>query len=58
MRWTHIAERDLLARRAAFVRTAKSCGPGAPTQALSLRDTTRRWRWQPSMVTGEITYKP
>ena len=35
MRWTHIAERDSLARRAAFVRTAKSCGPGAPMQALS-----------------------
>jgi hypothetical protein len=29
-------------RRATLRRTAKSCGPGAPTLALSLRDTTRR----------------
>ena len=30
-----------LARRAALVRTAKSCGPGAPMQALSLRRRLR-----------------
>jgi hypothetical protein len=38
MRWTHIAGRDSFARRAAFVRTAKSCGSGAPMQALSERN--------------------
>jgi hypothetical protein len=36
MRWTHIAGRNSFVRRAAFVRTAKSCGSGAPMQALSL----------------------
>jgi hypothetical protein len=39
-------------------RTAKSCGPGAPTLALSSRDDTCGRRWQQSPVTGEITYKP
>jgi len=33
MRWTHMAERNPCGRTV-FVRTAKSCGPGAPTQAL------------------------
>jgi len=50
--------RESGAGRAQLMRTAKSCGPGAPMQALRLRDTTRRRRWQPSMVTGEITCKP
>jgi hypothetical protein len=29
-------------------RTAKSCGPGAPKQALRSRDLSRERRWQPS----------
>jgi len=33
MRWTHMAERNPCGRTV-FVRTAKSCGPGAPMQAL------------------------
>ena len=41
-----------------FLRTAKSCGPGAPMQALSLREMLRERRWQSSRFTGEITYKP
>src|SRR5450755_868537 len=41
MRWTHSAGRNSLARRAAFVRTAKSCGSGAPTLALSERNDPR-----------------
>jgi hypothetical protein len=45
-----------------FLRTAKSCGPDAPTLASSLRKamkcpdgpfTPRRRRWQTSPVTGE-----
>jgi hypothetical protein len=40
-----------------FLRTAKSCGPGAPMQALSLREMMRERRWQSSRFTGEITYK-
>jgi hypothetical protein len=37
-------------------RTAKSCGPGAPTLALSLREaSSRRRRWQESPVTEEST---
>jgi len=34
-------------------RTAKSCGPGAPTLASSWRKQFRRRRWQESPVTGE-----
>jgi len=41
-----------------FLRTAKSCGPGAPMQALSLREMLRERRWQSSWFTGETTYKP
>jgi hypothetical protein len=37
-----------------YSRTAKSCGPDAPTLASSLRFTRRR-RWQESPVTGEST---
>jgi hypothetical protein len=33
----------------------KSCGPGAPTLASSLRKVFRRRRWQKSPVTGEST---
>jgi len=37
-------------------RTAKSCGPGAPMQALSLAGPVpARRRWQKSMVTEEST---
>jgi len=36
------------------MRTAKSCGPDAPTLASSWR-VNRQRRWQPSMVTGEST---
>src|ERR1700730_15155736 len=43
------------ARRAAQKRTAKSCGPDAPTLASSLRYVFRRRRWQKSPVTGEST---
>jgi hypothetical protein len=40
-------------------RTAKSCGPGAPTLVSSLRVTIRGRRWQKSPVTGEheISFK-
>jgi hypothetical protein len=41
------------ARRAALLRTAKSCGPDAPTLASSWRKQFRRRRWQMSPVTGE-----
>ena len=37
MRWTQIAERNPLRGRAASLRTAKSCGPDAPTLASSRR---------------------
>jgi hypothetical protein len=43
------------ARRAALLRTAKSCGPDAPTLASSLQVVTCRRRWQKSPVTGEST---
>jgi hypothetical protein len=36
-------------------RTAKSCGPDAPTLASSRRKQFRRRRWQKSPVTGEST---
>jgi hypothetical protein len=36
-------------------RTAKSCGPDAPTLASSVRKMLRRRRWQQSPVTGEST---
>jgi hypothetical protein len=42
-----------VARRAALTRTAKPCGPDAPTLASSLRMMIRRRRWQKSPVTGE-----
>src|SRR6266576_2700223 len=38
----------------ALKRTAKSCGPDAPTLVSSWR-VNRKRRWQPSMVTGEST---
>src|SRR5438552_2137660 len=43
-----------VARRATTSRTAKPCGPDAPTLASSLRVVTRRRRWQESPVTGLI----
>jgi hypothetical protein len=44
------------ARRAALARTAKSCGPDAPTLASSsCGDNPRERRWQKSPVTGEST---
>jgi hypothetical protein len=44
------------ARRAALTRTAKSCGPDAPTLASSFRGLfPRKRRWQKSPVTGEST---
>src|SRR6201986_1980426 len=36
-------------------RTAKSCGPDAPTLASSLVEFSARRRWQKSPVTGEST---
>ena len=37
------------------MRTAKSCGPDAPTLVSSLRVMIRKRRWQESPVTGEST---
>ena len=37
LRWTRGAERNCLRRRTVPLRTAKLCGPGAPTLALSSR---------------------
>jgi len=34
-------------------RTAKPCGPDAPTLASSVREVSRRRRWQESPVTEE-----
>jgi hypothetical protein len=60
MRWTREYRRDEAVR----ARTAKSCGSGAPTLALSLQhgdvgpsgpDTPSRRRWQESPVTGKST---
>jgi hypothetical protein len=39
----------------AALRTAKSCGPDAPTLASSLARRRARRRWQTSPVTGEST---
>ena len=49
MRWTQAA----LKTRAPILRTAKSCGPDAPTLASSWRNHFRWRRWQESPVTGE-----
>ncbi len=82
MRWTRrcrarkavsqgeeIRERSVRARRAALMRTAKSCGPGTrcwcqasrrfcrPNRARETIQSEGR-RWQKEFVTGEITYKP
>jgi hypothetical protein len=46
MRWTQSAEAQSLRGRAALMRTAKSCGSGAPTLALS------RW-YDPSMTVAK-----
>jgi hypothetical protein len=51
MRWTRAA----LLTRALTLRTAKSCGPDAPTLASSWRRQLRWRRWQTSPVTGEST---
>jgi hypothetical protein len=37
----------------ASLRTAKSCGPDAPTLASSVAEVSARRRWQTSPVTGE-----
>ena len=37
------------------MRTAKSCGPDAPTLASSFADFSAQRRWQESPVTGEST---
>jgi hypothetical protein len=39
----------------ALMRTAKSCGPDAPTLASSFADFSAQRRWQESPVTGEST---
>src|ERR1700677_4936260 len=49
MRWTRVA----LLTRALTSRTAKSCGPDAPTLASSWRKRFRRRWWQTSPVTKE-----
>jgi hypothetical protein len=38
-----------------WLRTAKSCGPDAPTLASSLAERSARRQWQKSPVTGEST---
>ena len=49
MRWTRAVSND----DDTGWRTAKPCGPGAPTLASSLRGSSARRRWQTSPVTGE-----
>jgi hypothetical protein len=49
MRWT----RGALLTRALILRTAKSCGPDAPTLASSFAKQFASRRWQQSPVTGE-----
>ena len=44
---------NILRGRTALTRTAKSCGPDAPTLASSFVEVTARRRWQESPVTGE-----
>src|SRR6266852_5343110 len=58
MRWTRQRQAQLLRGRMTLQRTAKSCGPGAPTLALSLRKRFRERRWQKSPVTEESTKDP
>jgi len=41
------------ADESATLRTAKSCGPDAPTLASSVAEVSARRRWQTSPVTGE-----
>jgi len=43
------------ADESADLRTAKSCGPDAPTLVSSWRNYFRQCRWQKSPVTGEST---
>jgi hypothetical protein len=52
--------REDAVRRAASMRTAKSCGPGAPMQALSLARLQRPCEGDGGKrrFTEEITYKP
>jgi hypothetical protein len=38
-----------------LMRTAKSCGPDAPTLASSFAELSAQRRWQESPVTGEST---
>jgi hypothetical protein len=45
---------DALKDERRLMRTAKSCGPDAPTLVSSWR-VNRKRRWQTSMVTGEST---
>jgi hypothetical protein len=47
--------RDGLVRRTRPTRTAKPCGPGAPTLASSFAEFSAKRRWQESPVTGEST---
>src|ERR1700735_5260747 len=42
----------------ADLRTAKSCGPDAPTLASSVAEVSARRRWQTSPVTGESAKQP
>src|SRR5882762_4850147 len=44
---------DALKDEQRLMRTAKSCGPDAPTLESSWRSYLRRRRWQKSPVTGE-----
>ena len=55
MRWTWQRRVQSLHGRTALVRTAKSCGPDAPTLASSFAEqSAKRW-WQTSPVTKEST---
>jgi len=61
MRWTRKRRaQSICADERRLTWTAKSCGPGAPTLALSWRwcFASRGRRGQESPVPGETTYKP
>ena len=51
-RWAGCNGRFWCARRMHNERTAKSCGPDAPTLASSFAEVSARRRWQESPVTG------
>jgi hypothetical protein len=58
MRWTQGAACNRLRGRTVRLRTAKSCGPGAPGLALSLRDIFAGDGDSEVMDTGESAKRP